>query len=92
MDDLYLVIFRDEDEPSTTIRTKKDTEKLLEELADRQIEWITKSDEVDSTWWYDRMEDWPEKTGVIIRMHLMRPNAVKIVTKYSLEPTLAYED
>lgn len=92
MDDLYLVIFRDEEEPSTSIRTKQETEKLLEQLTERNIEWIHKSSDVDSSWWYDGMGDWPEKTGIIIRMHLMRPKSVKVVTKYSLEPTLAYED
>lgn len=81
----FLVIWRDEEEPSITIRTKEETEKLLEEVAQYSIEWVQKIDDLDSGWFYDRIEDWPEKTGVIIKMQIMRPKSVKVVTKYSLE-------
>jgi exonuclease III len=85
MADMFLVIWRDQEEPSSTIRTKEETEKLLEEVAEDNIEWIHQIHDVDSSWWYDRMEDWPAKTGVIIKLQLMKPKSVRVVTKYSLE-------
>lgn len=81
----FLVIWRDDEEPSITIRTKEETEKLLEEVAQYSIEWVQKIDDLDSDWFYDRIEDWPEKTGVIIKIQIMHPKCVKVVTKYSLE-------
>lgn len=86
----YLIIYRVDEEPSMTIRTLGETEQLVEELAEFKIEWIDNTDDIDSRWWYDRLEDWPEKTGVIIKLLPMKVTPVSVVTKYKLES--AYED
>lgn len=86
----YLVIWRDNEEPSISVHTLAETEQLIEDLVEFKIEWIDNIDDINSRWWYDRLENWPENTGVIIKLLPMRVMSVSVVTKYKLES--AYED
>lgn len=83
--DRYLVIYRDDDELSVGLRTRSEVEELLENLAPYNIEWINDPTKIDNMWFYDRIEDWPEKTGVIIKVLPIRVTPIKVVTQYRLE-------
>lgn len=83
--DRYLVIYRDDDEASIGLRTRSEVEELLTNLAPYNIEWMTDPSKIDNMWFYDRIEDWPEKTGVIIKLLPVTVTPVKVVTKYKLE-------
>lgn len=85
MSEYFLVIYRDDEEPSMSVRSKSETEQLVQDLSEFDIEWIDNIDKIDSRWWYARIEDWPEKTGVIIKLLPIKVTPVSVVTKYKLE-------
>lgn len=85
MSEYFLVIYRDYEEPSMSVGSKSETEQLVQDLSEFDIKWIDNIDEIDSRWWYARLEDWPVKTGVIIKLLPIKVTPVSVVTKYKLE-------
>lgn len=87
--DMFLVIWRDLEEPLISLRDEKEVIELLASIADptyaQDVQWIYNPEAIEDNWFYERLSDWPEHTGIIVRLKLVKPVPVTVTTHFKLE-------